>query len=76
SHTGQHQWYTVQGGSQEYVRRLESALVDRGVGVRVKTPVSSVIRHDRQVEIRSARQPPSYFEEVGFASHSDDTLRL
>ena len=76
SHTGQHQWYTVQGGSQEYVQRLEAALVDRGVAVRVKTPVSSVIRHDRQVEIRSAGHPPEYFDEVVFATHSDDSLRL
>lgn len=26
-HTSQHQWYTVQGGSVEYVRRLQSAML-------------------------------------------------
>ena len=32
---GQHQWYTVQGGSIEYVRRLGEGLFRRGVDIRV-----------------------------------------
>ncbi len=34
-HSGQHQWYTVQGGSVEYVRRLEASLRRRLVDLRI-----------------------------------------
>ena len=41
--TGQHQWYTVRGGSVQYVSRLEAQLRRRGVDIRVACPVASVI---------------------------------
>ena len=41
---GQHQWYTVQGGSVEYVRRLEAAMRAQGVSLRTGKPVNAVRR--------------------------------
>ena len=76
SHTGQHQWYTVQGGSVEYVRRLERALVAGGVELRMFTPVQSVRRSDTGAEIKTHAAPAEAFDEVVFATHSDDSLRL
>ena len=35
--TGQHQWYTVEGGSVGYVARLERAMRARGVDIRAGT---------------------------------------
>ncbi len=37
-YTGQHQWYTVKGGSVEYVRRLQSAMTAQGVDIRSVRP--------------------------------------
>lgn len=76
SHTGQHQWYTVRGGSVEYVRRLERALVKDGVELRMFTPVQAVHRTERGVEIKTHAAPAEAFDEVVFATHSDDSLRL
>lgn len=42
--TLQHQWWTVEGGSIEYVRRLETFLRGRGVAIRTGTPVRKIAR--------------------------------
>jgi len=44
-HTGQHQWYTVEGGSIEYVTRLEARMRAAGVDLRLGCAVQSVTRH-------------------------------
>jgi predicted NAD/FAD-binding protein len=76
SHTGQHKWYTVQGGSVEYVRRLEAAMVRQGVQLRPGTPVAGVRRVPAGVEVRATGGEWELFDQVVFATHSDDTLRL
>ena len=76
SRSGQHQWYTVKGGSREYVSRLENALVQKQVEIRVNTPVASVTRHATGVVVKTYCNEPQTFDEVVFATHSDDTLAL
>lgn len=76
SRSGQHQWYTVKGGSREYVNRLENALAQKRVEIRVKTPVASVTRHQTGVVVKTYSCEPQTFDEVVFATHSDDTLCL
>lgn len=76
SYTGQHQWYTVQGGSVEYVRRLEAALRTRGATLRPGTPIDAVRRTVEGAEIKAQGAEWEHFDEVVFATHSDDTLRL
>jgi predicted NAD/FAD-binding protein len=73
--TGQHQWYTVQGGSIEYVTRLERALVSKGVEIRVAAPIETVKRSPIGVEIRREGHW-EVFDEVVFATHSDDSLAM
>jgi predicted NAD/FAD-binding protein len=74
--TGQHQWYTVQGGSVEYVRRLGDAMRAQGVTFRLGAPVDAVRRPDLGVEIKVKGGEWQHFDEVIFATHSDDSLRL
>ena len=76
SRSGQHQWYTVKGGSREYVNRLEKVLSQKRVEIRVKTPVASVTRHQTGVVVKTYSCEPQTFDEVVFATHSDDTLSL
>lgn len=76
SHTGQHQWYTVQGGSQSYVTRLEAALRARGVDIRLGAPVQAVRRHPAGAEVKLQGAEWEDFDEVVFATHSDDSLRM
>jgi predicted NAD/FAD-binding protein len=76
SHTGQHQWYTVQGGSQSYVSRLEAALRAQGADIRLGAPVQAVRRHPAGVEVKLDGAEWENFDEVVFATHSDDSLRM
>jgi len=74
--TGQHQWYTVQGGSVQYVSRLEADLTRRGVDIRLKAPIAAVKRSGLGAHIKCDASDWQDFDAVVFATHSDDTLRL
>ncbi|MBM7454346.1 hypothetical protein HNR62_000170 [Oceanisphaera litoralis] len=65
------QWYVVQGGSRSYIPALTAPLGD----IRLKTPVLSVRRHSAGVSIETA-DGVEHFDEVIFACHSDQALRL
>lgn len=74
--TGQHQWYTVNGGSTEYVRRVETSLRVKGVDLRLGAPIDAVRRVADGIEIKAYGREWEAFDEVIFATHSDDSLRL
>ena len=74
--SGQHQWWTVDGGSVEYVRRLEHFLRGRGVAIRTGTPVHGVTRDESQTTVHTGSGPQEAFDQVIFACHSDQALRL
>ena len=76
SRSGQHQWYTVKGGSREYVSRLENVLAQKQVEIRINTPVASVTRNQTGVVVKTYSCEPQTFDEVVFATHSDDTLSI
>ena len=73
---GQHQWYTVKGGSIEYVRRLQASLTQRGVDLRLGAAVAGVKREEGGVLIRCHGGEWELFDDVIFATHSDVTLSL
>ena len=72
---GQHQWWTVDGGSREYVTRLEAALKAQGADLRVSCPVRRVQRSGGLVTVVTDGAAET-FDEVIFACHSDQALRL
>ena len=76
SATGQHQWYTVQGGSVQYVTRLQTTMEAHGVILRLGTPVLGVRRVMGGVEVRARGGEWELFDEVVFATHSDVTLGM
>jgi len=73
--SGQHQWWTVQGGSVEYVKRLEAAMRGKGVDIRLSAPIAAVKRSPLGVEIQREGHWEQ-FDEVIFATHSDDSLAM
>jgi predicted NAD/FAD-binding protein len=73
---GQHQWYTVKGGSIEYVRRLEAAMTAQGVDIRTGSPIAGVRRQAGGVVVRAEAAEEELFDDVVFACHSDQALRL
>ncbi|SPF79666.1 NAD(P)/FAD-dependent oxidoreductase [Pseudoprimorskyibacter insulae] len=76
SHEGQHQWYTVKGGSAAYVSRLEAQMRRQGVVIRTGTPIAGVRRSPGKAEVRAHGGDWQAFDEVVFATHSDDALAL
>lgn len=75
-YSGQHQWYTVAGGSISYVNKIETAMRRNGVDIRLNAAVQSVRRDGIGVEIKSWGGDWERFDEVIFATHSDDTLSM
>jgi predicted NAD/FAD-binding protein len=76
AYTGQHQWYTVKGGSREYVMRLQSALIGKDVDIRLNAAVQGVERSAVGARVKTWGGEWENFDEVIFATHSDDTLAM
>ncbi len=66
------QWRVVQGGSRVYARKLTAPYHDR---IRLNCPVQQVTRSGDHVHVRHA-QGADRFDEVIFACHSDQALRM
>ena len=73
---GEHQWWTVKGGSVEYVTRLEAALRTRGVDIRVDAPVSRVERMPYGVTVKTAKAEDKGYDDIILACHSDQALAM
>ncbi|WP_370232660.1 NAD(P)/FAD-dependent oxidoreductase [Cognatishimia sp.] len=76
SHKGQHQWWTVSGGSTSYVGRLRRNLELRGVEIRENAPVEAVRRTQSGAVVSSRGHEAESYDQVVMACHSDDSLRL
>jgi len=73
SPSGQPQWMTVTGGSQEYVARLTASFERR---VRTNCGAALVTRDERGVTVTDTAGHAERFDEVVFASHGDEALHL
>lgn len=69
--TNRPQWYTVTGGSRQYVNKVLAHLQD----VRLNTPVKAVTRQAHGVTIHT-RHGHEIYDEVVLACHSDQALAL
>lgn len=71
----QHPWWTVDGGSREYVRRLVEPFADR---VHAGRSVRRVLRRGlgRGVSVLTADGAELHFDRVVIATHADDALRM
>ena len=65
-------WRTIVGGSWRYIDRLTESFRDR---IRLNCPVISVRRNEDHVNVTSA-SGPEQFDQVVFATHGDQALRL
>jgi predicted NAD/FAD-binding protein len=74
--SGQHQWYTVQGGSGQYVRRLADELDRQGVEIRLGAGVMGIRREQDGVFIRAHGGEWELFDDVVLATHSDVSLAM
>ncbi|QOL82260.1 NAD(P)/FAD-dependent oxidoreductase [Pseudooceanicola spongiae] len=73
---GQHQWWTVSGGSIEYVRRIEAFLRASGTEIRTDAAIRAVTRDGLRPEVHIEGAEPEAYDQVILACHSDQALRL
>jgi uncharacterized protein len=66
------QWRVISGGSARYVEKLTAPFRDR---IRLNSPVESIRRTARHVEVR-ARGTWERFDTIVIASHGDQALRM
>lgn len=69
----QPQWYTVKGGSREYVNRLIAPFEDR---IKQECGVESILRTAEGVEIKDSQGNTELFDQVVLACHSDQALKM
>lgn len=69
----QPQWYTVQGGSQEYVKRLTESYKGR---IRTNCGAIAVSRSAEGVTVKDSQGGSALYDQVIFACHSDQALAL
>ncbi len=67
------QWHTIVGGSREYIAPLSKNFANQ---VRLSCPVEAVLRTADEVCVFSPRYGEERFDQVVFATHSDQALNL
>ncbi len=69
----QPQWYTVTGGSKEYVKKIRNTI---DADVRLNEAVKSVQNFNEKIEVTDESGNKELFDHVVFASHPDQTLKM
>lgn len=69
----QPQWYTVTGGSQEYVRRITAAYADR---IRLNCGAAAIARVEGGVEVTDTNGGRERYDRIVLACHGDEALAL
>ena len=67
------QWYTVVGGSREYVKRITAPYQDK---IRYNCAVKSVTRDPEGVTLVDSNGQEYRFDQVVFACHSDQVMQI
>lgn len=69
----QHQWYTVDGGSESYKKLLIAPFRDK---IQINKGVKKVYRENGKVRIQTWDGSELFFDKVIFAAHADQTLKM
>ena len=69
----QHQWYTLEGGSESYKQILIEQFRSK---IRVNDGVKTIKRINGKIEIIASDYSSVLFDKVIFASHADETLKM
>lgn len=67
------QWYTVTGGSREYVKILSESFADK---IKLSCGVGKVVRNDKGVIVHAEDGSQDIFDEVVFGCHADQALKM
>lgn len=71
--TDRPQWYTIIGGSNQYIAPLIAGFKDK---IKLNSPVNRVTKLEQGYSVAAANQEDTIFDEVIFACHSDQALDM
>lgn len=69
----QHQWYTLEGGSESYKKILIEPFRDR---IKVSSGIKSVLRNGNGVTVETVSGDKFDFDKVVIAAHGDQALKM
>lgn len=69
----QHQWWTVDGGSREYVKRITKDFADK---IRINTGVKQVLRENGKVKLILENGTEEIFDKAVLATHGHTSAKL
>ena len=69
----QHQWWTLDGGSREYVKRVIQPFQDR---IHLNHAATRIVRTGSKVIVMTAKGEAATFDQVIMATHADVALKL
>ncbi len=67
------QWYTVTGGSREYVRHLTDSFKER---IQLNCAITNLTRNDDTITLTDEHGNSAIFDQVIFACHADEALSI
>ena len=67
------QWYTVSGGSREYVTRLVKSIKDK---IKLDCGVRKITHRDNKITVEDVKGNMNTFDQVIFACHADEVLKI
>ena len=67
------QWYTVSGGSREYVTRLAKNIKDK---IKLECRARKITPRDNKVIVEDMKGNADTFDQVIFACHADEALKM
>jgi predicted NAD/FAD-binding protein len=69
----QHPWFTVVNGAKNYVEKITVPFRDK---IKLKSGAASVRRENSRVKVTDVSGQTETFDQVIFASHADETLKM
>jgi len=69
----QHPWFTVTNGAKSYVEKITAPFCDK---IRLRRGATSVRREGGRVKVTDVSGQTEAYDQVIFASHADETLKL
>ncbi|WP_394221061.1 NAD(P)/FAD-dependent oxidoreductase [Alteromonas gracilis] len=71
--TDRPQWYTIKGGSSQYIPPLIEPFKSK---IKLSTPVTSVVKNETNWTVIDALGESAQYDHVVFACHSDQALKM
>ena len=71
--TNQPQWYTVAGGSKEYVKKISQSFDNK---IKLNCAIKSAIQKGKKIILQDENNQEYQFDHIIFASHTDQTFKI